>query len=143
MSTPLARFAQSLSLPSQPIQKAEEPAGITIPGLPKDLMGPTGRVFVHPGGDQVSTELTSTFEIGGKYYNVPLLVPEQVGIADLLAGKPPTQEQRDRAIRYMQQQPGFAGYSSEDEALAVIRARHQRIEQELAPLISQYLRGHR
>jgi hypothetical protein len=132
------------SLPTPPLKATPtEPTGtqVYVPPHLQSLMGPTGRVFQHPGSDRLSTEMTWTFQVGDKYYNVPLLVPGQIGVSALMQGTPPTPEQIRIAIDYMQSQPNVTGYTTENDALTAIRARHQRIEQELQPYLLQQLRG--
>jgi hypothetical protein len=72
-------------------------------GLPKYLLGPTGNVFLHPGG--VSTHLNMITGdvpgLEGKQALIPLLVPGQQDIGALLSNpQGATKEQRQIAIRH-------------------------------------------
>lgn len=117
---------------------SKEPEGIVILGLPRKLLGPTERVFVGPTGPQ--TELMATYEVGDYWCNVPLLVPGQVGVANLLAGYPPIQTQVDYAIRWVKAQPSWPRYSTIEEARVALAERNARIAVELMPTIEAHLR---
>lgn len=128
--------------PGQPYMVGEQGPEVVVPNqpatvvpiearrtrLPADLAGPTGLDFRTPGG-ATATELVNTFgpERDGKFYNVPMLVPDQVDMQALLAGQPPTAEQRRIAIQWAQKN-NVPGYTTLDAALGAEQARHKRLD---------------
>lgn len=107
------------------------------PNIPKELLGPTGLVFVHPKG--FSTELVTTVEADGKHHVFPLLVPGQEGIGDLLGGQKPTKKQIKIAFDWAKQNGDTITADSEEEAQKALSARHGLIEQALFPYVQPYL----
>lgn len=145
-----ARLAQNVGEPTA--QRAEipvpaEPAGLVIPDIPPELLGPTGRVFIHPNGRDYSTELGAVVQVpgqAGKFAATPLLVPGQTGIADLLAGKRATPDQLGRATAYLGQRlqggESVPIFNSPQEAVQAEQARHREREQQLAPYVRPHLK---
>lgn len=74
-------------------------------GMPADTLGPTGKVFVVPGGGHYSTHLGVRDDTKG----YPLLVPNQVEVDALLYGRKPTPEQYERAKAFADAHPDAPG----------------------------------
>lgn len=118
-----------------------EPEGEDVPGIPVEWLGPTGKVFVHPDGKTVSTEMVTTVNLDDKFFNIPLLVPGQRGINDLMSGKKPTKEQMDRAIKWSFEAGRLQdGFVSVESAVNAEKARHKVLDEKLMPLINDYLK---
>lgn len=105
--------------------------------LPPELRGPTGLEFKTPSG-RTATELVSTYgpEDDGGFHNVPLLVPGQEGVKQLLKGKEPTPEQIRRAFGWYRRSGG-KGHKSLEAALSAVHDRHAKLEDAVAPDVGQ------
>lgn len=79
----------------------DENAGVNIPGMPTELLGPTGRVFLHEDGKTYSTHLNTIVDVGeGRSGIVPLLVPNQEKVGALIRGEKPTAAQKARVMEW-------------------------------------------
>lgn len=124
----------------------QEPEGTVIPGIPEEMLGPTGRVFIHPNGRDYSTELGAVVGVPGqpgRFAATPLLVPGQTGIADLLAGRRATPDQLSRAVQYLQGRlergETVSTFDSPEAAVQAEKARHDIRERQLEPLVRPHL----
>ena len=111
-------------------------------GMPPETLGPTGKVFLHHGGKNVSTHLNARDD--EKIY--PLLVPNQIEVDALLYGRPATPEQYERAQRWAERDPastvplpaGMHGASREADAFEM--QRHDAMEKKGFPFVKPFLR---
>jgi hypothetical protein len=123
--------------------------GVEIPGFPPELLGPTGRVFLHKKGRGYSTHLNFVTSdvpgLEGKHAIVPLLVPGQKNVNELLEGgksgaKP---EHFKRAIKWASEYVKAGGqlpaYDSPEDALSAEKQWHDQAEQAGLPYVQPYM----
>lgn len=111
-------------------------------GLPKELQGPTGKVFIHHGGQGVSTHLNARDD----ERIFPLLVPNQIEVDALLYGRKPTPEQYERARMSADRDPsstvplppGMQGDSPEADQFEMDR--HRDMEKRGFPIVKPFTR---
>lgn len=101
-----------------------------LPGL----YDPTGLSFDNPRGGY-STELGSIEGGGGHpYFLVPSLVPGQVGIEDILAGRPLSRDQSSRMIDYARSRDSeVPKFKTLKEAEEYEQKRHRGLEEGYRP----------
>ncbi len=93
---------------------------------PASLRGPTGRIFRTADGN-FATEMIVTLNVDDRFVNTPLLVPDQVGVRQLLAGGKPSGEQLRRSAAFAEQNH-LPTFGTLDEALSAERTRHADLD---------------
>jgi hypothetical protein len=126
----------------------DDEEGTDIPEIPKRLLGPTGKVFIHPDKKNYSTELNIVTELPsapGKSAIIPLLVPGQKDVKKLLAGEKATDEQYKIAVEYAESRVKKGEvlplFDKVEHALEGEKSRHDFIASRLEPLMAKYLTG--
>ena len=111
-------------------------------GMPPDTLGPTGKVFMRPGGGSYSTHLGVRDDTKG----YPLLVPQQVEVDALLAGRKPSPEQYERAKLFAESNPDAPGVYDLPKGLSRPQLdawegeRHDDMERRGFPFVKPFLR---
>lgn len=100
-------------------------------GMPPQLLGPTGMIFVHPNGysTHLNTIVSDVPGREGKQSIIPLLVPNQVNIDTLLAGRDPSPTQIRIAEKYVGANPThiIGTFDTVPEAAAYEKEWHQKM----------------
>ena len=136
-------------MPSPDYKYTELPGNLY--GVPRSLLGPTGNIFFHGNGEFSTHKNMVTGDVPGlegQHAVIPTLVPGQVDIGPLLAGKPLTKEQRQIAQDYAGQLVAQGhpppAFSTPNEALTFEKQWHTSMseaQQRFFPQVTQSANG--
>ena len=117
----------------------------SVLGIPPDLLGPTGNVFIHDDGSTFSTELGVVVDhpSGKGFTYTPLLVPGQKDVDALLSGEKPTKQQigiaREWASKAHASGANLPAFPSPEKAVAAEKTRHEGLQTKLLGYLQPFL----
>lgn len=102
-----------------PVEELEQ----TPPLADDPLTGELG-VFQNPDG-RTSTEISSTVDVDGRFFNIPTLVQGQIDPESIAGGDSPSPEQMQIAFDRFKERGGLnlPGFATEEEAIVAAQAR--------------------